>query len=159
MVKIYRFLVTLVVTIIFAITVNFVYIFIFEKIVEYLMKYLPWENDVLSCIMAHVIILLLPMCIFAILLFNNLIVKLPCFLLTQVRGARWIAILPSLFFIIKMIEAFIILFLNPINGIALHYDQGLWYYIGAIITFVAISLNYIFCSYAMFIQRWETLKI
>lgn len=66
-----------------------------------------------------------------------------------VRGSKVIAALPILYFILRIINAFFVLFIDPVEPIVEEIGLGFWYYTGAIITFVGILICYIICSAVM----------
>lgn len=72
-----------------------------------------------------------------------------------VRGSKWIAALPIIYFLLRIVNDFIILFVEPIEPIVDEIGLGFWYYTGAIVTFIGILVFYIICTLQMlFDELW-----
>lgn len=70
-----------------------------------------------------------------------------------VRGNRWIAALPVVVFVSSIIKEFGLLFLHPLEEVYVEAGQGFWYYLGAIITYIAMLICYTLCT--VFMLSWK----
>lgn len=66
-----------------------------------------------------------------------------------VRGSKWIAALPIIYFLLRIVNDIVILFVEPIEPIVDEIGLGFWYYAGAVVTFIEILVFYIICTLQM----------
>lgn len=65
------------------------------------------------------------------------------------KDSKVLAVLPIIIFVIRIINDFIVLFIQPIEPIIAEIGLGFWYYAGAVITFIMILACYLICSVVM----------
>jgi len=70
-----------------------------------------------------------------------------------VKGVKWITILPIIYFIVRLIDDFYLLFINP--SAIIDMEHGFWYYTGAVITFIEILVCYGICTVALFQKQLD----
>ena len=69
------------------------------------------------------------------------------------KESKTFAILPIIIFIFRIVNDFIVLFIQPIEPIVAEIGLGFWYYVGATITFIMILACYLICSLVMLSRR------
>ena len=140
--KILKFLGAIAVAILFCYVVDMFHMLLFGGVVFFFADF-SWRNwlslDVLRA-------LLLPIAWGIIGLIGMGLVWLT-------KESKTFAVLPITIFAFRIINDFIVLFIQPIEPIIAEIGLGFWYYVGATITFIMILACYLICSLVMLNRR------
>lgn len=72
-----------------------------------------------------------------------------------VRGSKKIAAIPVLYFLLRIIYVFYLLFIETAEPVVNEIGAGFWYYVGAIVTYFFIIVCYVVCTAAMLTNNEE----
>lgn len=136
-----RFIGATIVAVVLAFLIDFTAMWLFENIVYVLSCKLPWENHwFLACVLVFVCIPLIFFLCALIIAFH--IVFFGAILRILVGWNNNYAIFLTLYFIIRVVWDFKIIFLDVHDKIISYIGDGFWYYCGSVITFVGILFVY-----------------
>lgn len=146
--KILRFLGAIAVAIVFAFLVDYLSVLLFKCFVDYLQG-LSFEHFFASLLSLSLFGTIAPL---VLGLAGAIVGGVGYVLVWLVRGVKWLAITPIIYFVSRIISDVYLLFFRPeqeMQEMINYIGHSSWYYLGAIVTLVVIICCYLACSVAM----------
>ena len=71
----------------------------------------------------------------------------------MVKGSKVLKVIPICYFILRMINDFIYLFIDQLSSIVDEIGSGFWYYTGAVVAFLGILICYGLCIASIIVSE------